>query len=185
MRNVQSGDVSGMTATEIEDAKRYLDDFNMALKRGVPYDGVVYRGLYDVRYEDINQWLENGEIQLNNHQSATVIEKTASEFATNYGYGDKQSVLLEIDQNSGISLYEQTQVTSGYNPIEEQEVVLLKDTIYKVISHEYIKQSGTVMDWDWYFEGSEYSYPNNVPIGWYPGKDISGYWKIKIKEING
>ena len=72
----------------------------------------------------------------------------------------------------------------GGKPISESEIVIRKDTQYRIESAEYIRKTdNSIYPPSDYFEGTEYSWPNNPPPNCYPGKDVQGHWLIKLVEI--
>lgn len=182
IRNLQSGNINEMTDLEISRAQNYLDNWESALDKGINYNGVVYRGLNNVPYENgIDNWINDGRIEIANDQSSTINGNIVDGFSGK-GYGNNNSVVWEVEQNSGVILFDMTHVTMGGKPISESEVVLRKGTIYKIKETQYYTKNGDKFPPSDYFEGTDYNWPDNPPSNWWPGKDMSGYWKITLEE---
>jgi hypothetical protein len=184
IRNYQSGDISQYTQKEIEELKIKNDTFQKILDNGVKYDGTVYRGLNEVPKDTILEWKNSGTISLNNDQSSSYNVDMAKTFSVT-GNGDSNAVLFNIENKSGINLFEQTKVTYGNKLISEYEVVIRKGTEYQVTNVDYILKNGqnfTEKAKD-YFMGTDYSWPNNLPAGWNPSDDFVGHYVFSLKEI--
>jgi hypothetical protein len=182
IRDFQSGNTDGWSDDKLNRVRSKSDEFAGLLDKGVRYEGTISRGLSNVPYENgIENWIENGEIILNNDQSATSKNIYAKDFAVD-GWGDNNAVVLVADQKTGVALFDKTNVTMGGKSISESEVVMRKGTTYKVKSATYYDRKGNVFPPSDYFEGTDFSWPSNPPPNWYPGSDISGHWEIHLEE---
>lgn len=184
LRRLQSGDTARMSEFELIEAKRTLPYWESATAKGVKYEGEIYRGLTNVPYNGvIDQWTPGSIIKLTNDQSATYGKDIAKDFVV-IAKGDNRysSVLWKIDQSSGINLFEQTNVTMGGKLISESEIIIKKNTQYRIKSNRFFKENGKEFSND-YFEGTEFSWPDNPPPNWYPSKDFLGYYEITLEEI--
>jgi hypothetical protein len=183
MRQLQSGgDLTGIDRTTLDFARRDLPNLQSALDKGVTYSGTVYRGLSNVPYGAIEEWNKEGQVELKNDQSATTNGDVGSSAAST-GYGDQNSVVWEINQDSGVDLAGQTKVTMGGKSIAEHEIIIRQGTRYQVGGLRFIKSDGTQFPPPDYFEGTDYSWPGNPPPDWHPGKDTRGHYVMSLKEI--
>ena len=183
LRKVQSGNTAGMTAQEITKAKKILPHWESAMAKGVKFDGTIYRGLSNVPYEGgIDEWINKGIIELTNDQSASYDLDVGKSFAAHKGHGNNNSVFWEVSQSNGVDLLGKTNVTMGGKFVSESEIVMRKGTQYRIKSADFIRNDKIFPSPD-YFEGTDFSWPDNPPPNWYPGKSEAGYWLIKLSEV--
>jgi len=156
-------------------------NWNNAINRGIKFDGKVYRGMTDVDNETIKDWMDGESITLNNDQSSSQIE----DYGKSFTGGGRSKVVWDIEQNSGIDIFGETNVTMGGHSIDEAEIILRKGTEYNIESWDYIREdTGKPFDFDNYFEETEFS-KDNLPEGFMPHHEIvSGLYVFKLKEVS-
>lgn len=186
IRKIQSGHPEKIADDRLrERAQRDIQHWESAMEKGVPFRGVVYRGLSGIPGSVIGQWRESGQVSLNNDQSATKAEELGKDFALAGPQGNRDitRALWKCNQRSGVDLFGQTNVTEG-GPgkwVAEQEVVLRKGTTYRIKSMTYLDKSGNPWPPANYFEGTEWSL-DNPPPGWQPHRDKDGYYLMEMEE---
>jgi hypothetical protein len=179
---VSGADIRKYQRGEIDDknVKFYADNFNTALDKGVKYDGTVYRGLSNVDDSTIKTWMGSPKIQLSNDQSTTKSFDLVQGFS---GTGGNGSVVWEIEQKRGVSLFEMTKVTYGGKSTQEFEVVIRNGTEYKITGWDYISsKTNKPFDFSDYFTGTDYSL-KNLPDDFVIHRDtVRGFYKFYLKE---
>jgi len=105
-----------------------VSEFEAAIAKAPPYEGTVYRGLADLSPDNIDELRNAKTIKLDTHTSSTVDRLIAEDYMVGFEPGG--AILFEIKQKSG------KYIGQGTEGIDEGEVVLPKNTEYRVLSSE-------------------------------------------------
>jgi hypothetical protein len=189
IRNIQSGNIEGISERELKEAKNWIKYYENAISRGIKYNGTVYRGLTNVPNEIIDEWINNGFITLGNDQSSTSLPDVARGFGISNAGTKYKNALWRLDQESGINLFGKTNVTMGGKSIDESEIILRKGMKYKINNYDFVITDGKDKGKKFseisntFFEGTDYNYPNNMPDKFNIGEFFNGYYEINMTEV--
>jgi hypothetical protein len=147
VRKIQSGQANTLTDRDRRNAERALPHWESALKKGVAYEGEVYRGITRVPEETLENWKPGSVIELRNDQSASKDSDVAIKFTHPASKKRSEaSVFWKIRQKTGVDLFEQTSVYYGDDPqtgwVSESEVILRKGSKYVVKSTQWFNSEG-------------------------------------------
>jgi hypothetical protein len=129
LRRQQSGEE---TPEQNPTAAQVLPHWESIMERGYCYEGVVHRGLNSVPRNVVADWEPGTIIELKNDQSASKSLNYVEDRFQVRPDGGTVNVVWNVNQRSGISLFDMP-VDYGGIGRNEQEVVLRRNTKYRVI----------------------------------------------------
>lgn len=117
------------TGKDFAGAKRYTRSIENALNRAKPYDGTVYRSLYNLDDKTFREIGLAKELEWDALSSSSILKK-AGESRLSYGESGTKSVIFTIKNRTGVNI--EKIVPPAFTA--EREVLMRKGARYRVIS---------------------------------------------------